>query len=47
VEIVLPAYEVLDHPVARLLVDRGLRLTRVWGRSCLFERDFQHDPLQR
>lgn len=47
VEIVLPAYEVLDHPVARFLVDRGLRLTRVWGRSCLFERDFQHDPLQR
>lgn len=47
VEVVLPAYEVLDHPVARLLVDQGLRLTRVWGRSCLFERDFQHDPLER
>lgn len=47
VEIVLPAYEVGSHPVAQALEKRGLRLTRVWGRSCLFERNFQHDPLDR
>ena len=47
VEIVLPAYEVGSHPVAQFLEAQGLKLTRVWGRSCLFERDFQHDPLDR
>lgn len=47
VEIVLPAYEVSSHPVAQFLESRGLKLTRVWGRSCLFERNFQHDPLDR
>lgn len=47
VEIVLPAYDVASHPVAQFLESKGLKLTRVWGRSCLFERDFQHDPLDR
>ena len=47
VEIVLPAYEVPDHPVAQFVMGKGLRLTRVWGRSCLFERNFTPDELAR
>jgi hypothetical protein len=47
VEIVEPAFSVLDHPVAQFLTARGMRLTRVWARSCLFESDYQADPLDR
>lgn len=47
VEIVEPAFAVADHPVARFLIDQGLQPTRVWGRSCLFERNFAYDPLDR
>lgn len=47
VEIVQPAYLVASHPVAQVLIDHGFKLTRVWGRSCLFERDFQADELDR
>jgi FkbM family methyltransferase len=47
VEIVEPAFDVRRHPVAQLLESHGLHLTRVWGRSCLFERGFMPDPLIR
>jgi len=47
VEIVEPAFRVSNHPVAKLIMSQGLELTRVWGRSCLFERDFQSDELDR
>lgn len=45
VEIVLPADEVPAHPISQFLVDRGLRLTRVWTRSCLFERSPEPNPI--
>lgn len=45
VEIVLPADEVPAHPISRFLADRGLRLTRVWTRSCLFERSPEPNPI--
>lgn len=38
VEISLPAYLVHTSPIARFLKEHDLRLTRVWGRTCLFER---------
>lgn len=47
IEIVEPAYLIPEHPVARQLLDEGFELTRVWGRSCLFERNFQADELDR
>ena len=47
VEIVEPAYLVESHPVALVLIGHGFKLTRVWGRSCLFEREFQADELDR
>lgn len=37
VELSTPANRVEDHPVAVFLIERGLAVTRVWGRSCLFE----------
>ena len=39
VEIGAPAYQVNLHPIAVLLNDIGFVLSRVWGRSCLFERN--------
>jgi len=47
IEIVEPAYLIPEHPVARQLLNQGFKLTRVWGRSCLFERNFQADELDR
>lgn len=47
VEIVEPAYRVENHPVAKVLINQGFKLTRVWGRSCLFERNFQADEIDR
>lgn len=47
IEIVEPACLIPEHPVAQQLLDRGFKLTRVWGRSCLFERNFQADELDR
>jgi len=47
VEIVEPAFRVSQHPVAQFLMSKGLKLTRVWGRSCLFERNFEPDELDR
>jgi len=47
IEIVEPAYLIPEHPVAQQLLHQGFELTRVWGRSCLFERNFQADKLNR
>jgi len=47
IEIVEPAYLIPEHPVARKLLEKRFKLTRVWGRSCLFERNFQADELDR
>jgi FkbM family methyltransferase len=47
IEIVEPAYFIPEHPVAQQLLSRGFKLTRVWARSCLFERNFQSDELDR
>ena len=47
VEIVEPAFNVTSHPVAQIILDQGFKLTRVWGRSCLFEREFVADELDR
>lgn len=47
IEIVEPAHQIPDHPVAQQLFDQGFELTRVWGRSCLFEQNFQADELDR
>ena len=47
IEIVEPAYLIPEHPVARQLLNQEFKLTRVWGRSCLFERNFQADELDR
>jgi FkbM family methyltransferase len=47
VEIVEPAFNVSHHPVATIITDQGFKLTRVWGRSCLFEREFEADELDR
>jgi hypothetical protein len=47
VEIVKPAYLIPEHPIAQQLIHQGFMLTRVWGRSCLFERNFQADELDR
>jgi len=47
IEIVEPAYLIPEHPVAQQLLNEGFKLTRVWGRSCLFERNFQADELDR
>jgi len=38
VEVPEPAYSLAAHPIAVLLAEKGLRPSRVWGRSCLFER---------
>lgn len=38
VEVGQPALEVQSTQLARLLSTQGLQVTRVWGRSCLFER---------
>lgn len=47
VEIVEPAFNVENHPVAQIVTKQGFQLTRVWGRSCLFEREFVADELDR
>ena len=47
IEIVEPANLIPEHPVARQLLNQGFKLTRVWGRSCLFERNFKADELDR
>jgi hypothetical protein len=47
VEVVEPAYLVGEHPIAKLLSAKGLKLTRVWGRSYLFQKDFKSDKLNR
>lgn len=39
VEIGAPAYKVPDNPIAVFLDDKGFLLSRVWGRSCLFEQN--------
>ena len=38
VEVGEPALRVQNTPIALLLSNQGLHVTRVWGRSCLFER---------
>jgi FkbM family methyltransferase len=47
IEIVEPAYLIPEHLVAQQLLNQGFKLTRVWARSCLFERNFQADELDR
>jgi FkbM family methyltransferase len=37
-EVARPAHLVPGHPISMLLAEKGFSLTRVWGRSCLFER---------
>ena len=39
VEIGVPAYQVPMNPIAAFLDEAGYLLSRVWGRSCLFERN--------
>ena len=39
VEVGVPAYRVAADPIAVFLNERNFVLSRVWGRSCLFERN--------
>ena len=39
VEVGVPAYRVAENPIAVFLNENGFVLSRVWGRSCLFEKN--------